>query len=173
MRGLLLVIFCLLLLSTTVQGKTYSCRDSSGQLHFSDNVQGLPQECRGKEQVVSSTSPDNLQFVPGNPVSRADQRRFENSVREVEQALERRKERALQMQTKADSLLQRYQQLMEKIRRARRIGEKELQALKLLKQERLELYAEKRKLLDELAGSRLGREEVDAIESRLREITAE
>ncbi len=174
MRGLLLVILGLLLLAPTAQGETYSCRDSRGQLHFSDNLHELPEECLGKEKVVPSTSSDNLQFVPDTPVSREEERRFEKSVQEVERSLEQRKAELQQMRARAENLQQRYQQLMEQIRRARRINDiPARQQLKLLKPQRKELYAEKMKLQDELAGSRLGREDVAAVEALLEEISAE
>lgn len=174
MRVFMLLVFSFLLLSPGAQGKTYSCRDSRGQLHFSDNLQELPQECLGKAQVVPSTSPDNLQFVPASPVSPAEKRQFENSVKEVERELAQRKALARQMQAKAEDLQQRYRQLMEQMSRARRIWDNaSRQKLKLLKQDQRELYAEKKKLLDELSGSRLRQEEVDAVKATLQEISAE
>ena len=174
MRGFGLMLFCLLFLSPVAQGKTYSCRDSRGQLHFSDNLQQLPQECRGKETVVPQAKTDKLQFVPDKPIPPAERRRFEQSVKEVERALQRRKAETQQMQQKAEGLQQRYRQLMEQMSRARRIWDNSSrQELKQLKKDRLELYAEKRTLLDELNGLRLRQDEVDAVKATLREITAE
>lgn len=91
MRTLFLfIIICSL--PTLAVATLYSCRDSEGRLHVTDNLQSLPAECRAGAREIDQTNPDNLHFVPERssspPIdtkSRFQQQVFEQEQRQREQ----------------------------------------------------------------------------------------
>lgn len=174
MRVLLIFILLVNLSSIAVWAKTYSCCDNTGQLHFSDNLQGLPEECLGKEEVVKSKQPDNLQYVPVVPIPKDVNLKFQQNVKDVENMQARKKSVATRLQVKASALQERYRQLRDEMSRARRIWDNtSRQLLKQLKQDLAGIRAEKQTLLAELKSERLATKERQAVEEALAEISDE
>jgi len=170
----IVLLFALLCLAQPALAKTYSCRDSDGQLHFSDNLQGLPEECLGKEQVVKPGPIDNLQYVPETKLPAESNEEFRRAVRQVEREERLRNQAANQFRQQTEGLRQRYLDIKEEMRRARRIwDDRSRQKLKQLKVDLANLLEEKQSLQQELTDRRLKREDQQAIEVILQDIEDE
>ncbi len=109
-RLILLVIFCLS--PMVVEATLYSCRDSEGRLHVSDNLQSLPDECRADVREVEASDPDNLHFVPEtSPPPVEDTRsRFELEVLEQQRRQQEQEQREEQLIREARSLAAQFEQ---------------------------------------------------------------
>lgn len=118
MRILLLIIVLAGFTAGPLWANTYSCRDSSGQTHFSDSLQGLSEECRDQGEVVESGNIGNLNFVPGPQVESSDVK-FKRSVQAAEQEEQQKRNLASQLRNSAENLLDRYQQAIAERRQAR------------------------------------------------------
>jgi|GEM_PF-929151 len=71
MRSLLLLLFLIGFLSTSVGAANFACRDSKGHLYFTDNPLDVPDDCRQNMQQieqqstsVNSASPPAAKEVP-------------------------------------------------------------------------------------------------------------
>ncbi len=107
MRNIFLTC-CFLLLASSVGAESYSCRDSFGQLHISDDRSLLPEECRESARVHKSEEVDTLNYVPAPEVPPGAGASFESSVDAVEQEQGRKARRAAEMQQLAEQLLDRF-----------------------------------------------------------------
>ena len=112
MRSLVLIVVLACFSAGPLWAKAYSCRDSSGQTHFSDSQQGLPEECRDQGEVVKSGTTGNLNLVPGP--------RLENSgiqpgrgVQAAEREQAQKQELAQQLRNRAEALSAQYRQAAE------------------------------------------------------------
>jgi hypothetical protein len=157
-RSLLLGILLLSLLCSAGWAKTYSCRDSAGQVHFSDRLQGLPEDCRDNAREIETKSLGGVQYVSPQSDSFSGDEDFRIMLQEVEAERRLREQNLQQLQAKADKLLKQYNQLKEEMSRARRVWDTDArQKLKRLKLDRLKIYEEKRQILMDLDEKRLGR----------------
>ena len=173
MRLLLLMVLLFGLLASVCWGQTYSCRDSSGQLHFSDNPQSFPDECRGKEKLVKPGKVDNLNFVPATPTEPGVTRKFEESVESVERELSQKRETAQRLRTQAEALRARYRTALADKRRAKRDWSYDSrQKIQQADAELDKIKVEKQGLLDELTAAKMGATEKDVVQEILAEIEA-
>lgn len=171
---LLLMILVLGWLAPLCWGQTYTCRDSSGQLHFADNLQGLPEECRGNEKVVNPGKADNLNFVPATPAESGVTREFEKSVESVERELREKRETAQQLRLQSETLRERYQETLAAKRRAQRVwGYDSRDKIKQADTEIERIKSEKQRLLAELMVARMPAKERAAIREVLAEVESE
>ncbi|MBD1400527.1 DUF4124 domain-containing protein [Pelovirga terrestris] len=117
-RLILIVIFCLS--PMMVEATLYSCRDSEGRLHVTDNLQSLPDECRADVREVEAGDPDNLHFVPEtSPPPVEDTRsRFELEVLEQQRRQQEQEQREEQLIRQARSLVSRFEQAQQDRRNA-------------------------------------------------------
>jgi len=123
MRTLLLILLLVNLAVVSGWAKTYSCRDSSGRMHYSDNLQGLPEECLGKEKEFKPGPADNMQYVPALPQPQGSGDEFLQSVRAVElelQEKEEQKQKVQELRGRAGVLVDSYRQAGLDKRKARR-----------------------------------------------------
>ncbi len=174
MRVLLLIVLMVAFSVLSAWPQTYSCRDGEGRMHFSDNLQGLPEECIGKEKTIKPGSADNLNFVPATPQPRGASDEFKRSVQSAEQALQQKEDLEQQLQSRAEELLQSYQQAVVEKRQARRswdYGSREI--VKKADEEMAKARTGKQELLKELAGARISTEEKDKIRQTLQGIESE
>ncbi|SHI96642.1 protein of unknown function [Malonomonas rubra DSM 5091] len=168
---ILLLLSIFLCLSLPVAAKTYSCRDSAGQIHFSDNLQGLPEECLGKEQVVKPGPIDNLQYVPATKLPAQADRDFQRAVRRVEREERLKSETAARFKQEAEELHRNYLQIKDEMSRARRIWDnRSRQKLKQLKIDLADLVGEKEELLLEIEEQNLASQDRQEIEAILQDI---
>ena len=174
MRVLLLIVVLITLSGVAVWAKTYSCRDSSGQLHFSDNLQGLPEECLGQEKVVKPGTPDNLQYVPATPQPRGSGSDFNRSVRAAEREVEEKEVQLQVMLSRAEKLLERYRMAVaEKHQAKRRWAYSSRERIKQANAEIARVRAEKQQLLVELEAVRVSTRKKETTRKVLAEIDEE
>lgn len=174
MRVLLLIILFINLSAGVVWAKTYSCRDSSGQLHFSDNLQGLPEECLGKEKVVKPGPADNLNYVPATPVPQGSGIEFKHSVRAVERELQAEESQKRQLHSRAESLLENYRAAVAEKRQAKRSWSySSRDKIKQADSEIAQARTGKQQLLDELDDAIIPAKEKAAVRTILEGIDPE
>ena len=174
MRILLLLIFLTGLVATSARAQIYSCRDSQGRMHYSDNLQGLPNECLGQQKEVKPGVADNLNFVPVSRDSQGSGVSFRQSVRAEESKQEKTKQQGEQLQLRAEKLLASYRQASQKKRQATRRWNYE--SRKIIKQADVEILQAregKQLVLKELADSRLTRQDKKRIEQLLEGVADE
>ncbi len=107
---ILMVVFATLPLMATAE--LYTCRDSEGRLHVTDNLQALPDECRADAREVEASDPDNLHFVPERTPAPAVDRRseFERQLLEQQQQQQEQQQREEQLIREARSLAAKFEQ---------------------------------------------------------------
>ncbi len=117
-RLILMVIFCLS--PMVVEATLYSCRDSEGRLHVTDNLQSLPDECRADVREIEAENPDNLHFVPETtPPPVVDTRsRFEMELLEQQRRQQEQEQREELLISEARSLVKRFEQAQQDRRNA-------------------------------------------------------
>lgn len=168
MRILLLLLLLTAFANTHSWAKTYSCRDSQGKMHFADNLQGLPSECLGKEKVIKPDKPDNLNYVPATKDPSAPGIKFQHSVRDAEREQQRKQVEKRQLHSRAEKLLERYQEALAEKRRAKRSWSySSRDIIKSSDQTISGVKADKELLLEELNSARVGTEEKTKIEQVL------
>jgi hypothetical protein len=115
---ILLVLFCTLPLQ--VLATLYTCRDSEGRLHVTDNLQSLPDECRGVAREVEATDPDNLHFVPERtPAPAVDSRsEFKRQLLEQQRQQQEQQQREDQLIKEARDLADQFEQAQQARRNA-------------------------------------------------------
>lgn len=156
------------------QAVTYSCRDAEGQLHLSDTLQGLPENCRGQAVQRAEQDPDNLNFVPPVKKPEGSGSEFERAVEEVEQEQREQEQRAARYLQQARQWAQQYQQALQEKRRATRSWSYESRdIIARADQQITEARDGKRALLEKLDSERLPREKVAEIRSWLQQIPME
>lgn len=143
----------------------YSCRDSAGHLHVTDNLQALPDECRPDAKRLEATDPDNLQFVPDRTPQPVVNPRFEKQVLEQERQTRQQQQEAQRMIAEAEELLALYQQAQQDRRQAtRRWSYGSRQIIQQATEQIAEAQAGKERLLSELEQQRFSSD----VDSRLR-----
>lgn len=174
MRVFLLLLLLINLFVFSVWAKTYSCRDSQGQLHYSDNLQGLPEECLGKEKEVKPGTADNLNYVPATPQPQGSGIEFKHSVRAVERDLQKEESQKRQLRSRAESLLERYRAAVAGKRQAKRSWSyRSRDIIKQADGEIAQARTGKQQLLDELADAGIPEKEKESIRTILKGIDAE
>ncbi len=90
----------------------YTCRDSEGRLHVTDNLQSLPDECRVDAREVEASDPDNLHFVPEltSPPAVDTRSRFEREVLEQQRRQQEQEQREAELMQEARELSELFQQ---------------------------------------------------------------
>ena len=172
MRTFLCVVLLVILASVSVWAKTYSCRDTTGQLHFSYNLDALPVECLDQVKEVGPGPIDNLQYVPATPVKKSTGTTFEQNVKEVEQQLQRKQEQRAELRQRAEKIVERFEQARSERREAkRRWNYSSRDRIKKADAEIARVREKKTILLEELAESRLDKEDRDYIKSQLGNIS--
>ena len=98
----------------------YTCRDSEGRLHVTDNLQSLPDECRVDAREVEAGDPDNLHFVPErtSPPTVDTHSRFEQQLREQQQRQQEQEELEEQLILEAQELADTFMQALQDRRTA-------------------------------------------------------
>lgn len=171
--GLALVLM-LVVCSSTAQAVTYSCRDSGGQLHVSDTLQGLPEECRGRAVERREQDPDNLNFVPPAKQPAGSGAEFDRAVREEEQEQRLREQRAARYVQQAQHWAEQFQQARREKRQAKRSWSyQSREIIQRADRQIAEARAGKRTLLEKLDKERLPRDRVAEIRSWLQQIPSE
>ena len=120
MKKVLCLILILVFSVVTVQATSYSCRDKQGRLYITDNLQSLPEECRGRTQMIKPETPDNLNFVPSTAEPQGSGTEFQQKVREVERELQQKQLRFEGFLLRAEHLANQYQQAEQGKRNALR-----------------------------------------------------
>jgi len=110
---ILLVLFCTLPLQALAT--LYTCRDSEGRIHITDNLQSLPDECRSGAREVEATDPDNLHFVPERtPAPAVDSRsEFERQLLEQQRQQQEQQQREEQLIGEARRLADKFTQAQQ------------------------------------------------------------
>ena len=162
MRISQLLLVLLFFTVTSGAAESYSCRDSHGRLHLADSPGNLPEECLGQEQKHQSGAVDNLNYVPMPVEPAANSGSFERSVRAADRELLQQRQAAEQLQQRAEQLASSYETAVSDKRQAKRRWSYGSRETILGADRRIEQARDgKRKLLQELSGSRLSdREEV-------------
>lgn len=170
----LLLIFLTGLVVPSARAEIFSCRDSQGRMHYSDNLQGLPAECLGQQKEVKPGGSDKLNFVPASRDSQGSGATFRQSVRAEESKLQEVKRQEQQLQSRAEKILASFQQASQQKRQATRRWSYE--SRKIINQADAEIERardEKQLLLRELADSRLTRQDKKRIELLLEAVADE
>jgi len=117
-RLILMMILCLS--PMLAEATLYSCRDSEGRLHVTDNLQSLPDECRTDVREIEAGDPDNLHFVPEvTPPPVEDTRsRFERQVLEQQRRQQEQEQREEQLISQARVLAAQFEQAQQDRRNA-------------------------------------------------------
>lgn len=174
MRVLLLVALLTGVFLPTASAEIYSCRDRSGELHFSDNLQGLPDGCRSKEQKIKPGNIDNLNFVPSQPEAPPPAVDFQRSVRAVDRDRQEVAQQSRQLPLRAKKLLEDYRAAKQQKRQARRSWSyRSREVIKQADEEIVRARAGKKQLLQELEKSELSTEDKKTVQSLLDGIVAE
>ncbi len=166
-----LLLGSVLLLATTVAAKNYSCRDSQGQVNFADSLANLPDDCREQARELSSDPVDNLNYVP-TPATPSDTGlRFEDSVREAEQQLQRKQQLGQQMLQRAEQLGAKYATASTEKHRARRDWKSgSYEKVKAADETIQQVWQGKQQLLQELSAAVIFREDRQQIRAILEQI---
>lgn len=172
-----ILLFILLLTSVAVSSgwaKIYSCRDRSGQLHYSDNLQGLPEVCLGKQTEVKADGADRLNIVPRSPQSSQSSAEFNRSVRAVEREQANAKRQSLRLQQQVEKLIKELQTATLKKHKARRNEiYRSRQIINQANADIARVREQKQQLLQELEDVRLPRREKEQLRSLLEGIDVE
>lgn len=157
MRTLLCLLLVFVVFLLEAEATTYSCRDSKGQLHITDNLQALPEECRGKAQVIQSgETPDNLNFVPQIDQPKGSGAEFQQNVREADRALQQKREKVEEYVRRAAELAEEYRSAEQEKRQATRRWSYRSRDIIRQADDRLERVRQgKKQLLKELRGQRI------------------
>lgn len=169
---ILMVIFVTLPLVATAT--LYTCRDSDGRLHVTDNLQSLPDECRADVREVEATDPDNLHFVPETtPAPAVDSRsEFQRQLREQERQQQEQQQREEQMIKEARGLADRFEQAQQARRNAiRRWSSNSRSTIERAADEMNAARSGKQRMLAELERQRLSIRTSEQVRALLEQIT--
>ncbi|SDZ99612.1 hypothetical protein SAMN05660420_01005 [Desulfuromusa kysingii] len=165
------LLLVMMFISVTAQATTYSCRDKQGRLYMSDNLQALPEECRGKVKVVETEDPDNLNYVPAQKVSPGVSAEFEQEVHDVEMAQQQQKERVENLLQRAEQLAKQYNYAVEEKSRANRRWSYRSRGIIAEANQLIEkVRADKQQLLAEMSDEKMSWQEEEKMNSWLDEI---
>ena len=121
MKRFLLILLVLLFSASLATATMYSCRDKSGKLFVSDNIQSLPAECRGdQQQITYRDDPGNVNYVPAAKTPAGSGPEFEQAVQNAEQDLQQKKALEEGLLSQAQQLADQYQQALEERKNATR-----------------------------------------------------
>ena len=172
MRILLVLLIALLGSSDLICAETYRCRDNEGQLHVTDNLQLLPEECRDRVETLDKESPDNLNFVPQVDVSLDVKQEFERDVREADREVEHKKARGAALLRQAEAAADLFEQAKKEKRQAkRRWTSKSRETIKKADKQIAQARETKERLVRELDDNRVARDTKETILSALKRIS--
>ena len=172
MRTVICLLSVMVVTVVTVSATTYSCRDREGQLHVTDNLQALPEECRGKATIMQPDTPDNLNFVPQKNTPTGSDAEYQKNVREVEREIQQKQLHLEEYVKRAEQLTTQYRQAVQEKRQATRRWDYGSRDVILQADKRIEKIREgKQQLLNDLRGQGIPREEEQKIRERLKEIS--
>ncbi|MCW8859352.1 MAG: hypothetical protein OQK50_04090 [Deltaproteobacteria bacterium] len=171
MRVLICLLAVTMMILVTSQAATYSCRDSQGQLHITDNLQALPEDCRGSARIYKPETPDNLNFVPQKAAPKGSGAEFQEDVRNAEREIQQKQLRIESYLQRAEQLSADYLQAEKEKRQATRrwsYGSRDIirQADERIARARLG----KKQLLQELSGQKIAKDDEKKILLWLNEI---
>lgn len=119
MRILILMV-AFATLSLPAAAELYTCRDSEGRLHVTDNLQALPDECRADVREVGADDPDNLHFVPepttAPPVDHRSE--FQRQLLDQQRQQQEQRQREEQLIREARGLADQFEQAQQDRRNA-------------------------------------------------------
>jgi outer membrane murein-binding lipoprotein Lpp len=166
------VLTCLCVLSLfalSAFAASYSCRDSRGRLHITDNLQSLPEDCRASATEAPQEDPDNLHYVPSRrPSPEVSDREFKKQVREVEQELRKKRLKTDELAVRARELAADYQRTVSEKRQALRRWSYQSRDKIRDADERIDrIREEKKQLLTEMETVRMDRDEARQIRADL------
>jgi len=169
MRTLLYLLLMFVVFLPEVEAKTYSCRDSKGQLHVTDNLQTLPEECRGKAQVIQpGEAPDSLNVVPQIDQPKGSGAEFQQNVREADRAVQQKREKVDEYLRRAEKMAEEYRNAEQEKRQATRRWSYSSRDIIRQADERLEQVRQgKKQLLIELRGQKIPPEKEKKIRADL------
>lgn len=163
MRTSVFLLLFLCFLPVTWGGEIYSCRDSQGQLHLSDNPLDLPEACRATA-VRTAPEAENFTIVPAVLQKSAPSGEVEQAVREVEEKIESQQQRLAQYRQRATALVRTYRQVLEEKRSAKRRWTYNSRKIIAQANEQIErLKGEKRDLLLAVTRDRMSLNEKDEL----------
>jgi len=123
MRPILLLIFLISFLSTSVGAANFACRDSKGKLYFTDNPYDVPEDCRQNLQQIEQRS-NSVGNVP-SPATKEESVSPPASPKNQAVQKETNDEQAAQLQRQAAEAVKKYTQGVETLDKAskrRRFG---------------------------------------------------
>lgn len=175
----LLVVLLPMLLVAVVSAENYSCRDSHGRLHLSDNIANLPEDCVDKVQTHASDDVGTLNIVPTPDGSNDNDssREFQQNVREAEQDLQKKQQTlqtSEQLQQRAEKLADAYESAAADKNQALKrwkYGEGGSRDTMEKSDKRVQQTREgKQQVLQELSDSSLSRRDKEKIEATLNRV---
>ena len=113
-----LFIFCVL--PVIAAASLYTCRDSEGRLHVSDNLHTLQGVCQIGARKIEAKDPDNLHYVPErtSPPVVDTQSRYEHEVREEQRRQREQQQREAEMVERAREISAQFQRAQTERRNA-------------------------------------------------------
>lgn len=160
MKQILMILLILFFSTTFASATMYSCRDKSGKLFVSDNLQSLPAECRGdKQQITYRDDPGKVNYVPETETPAGSGPEFEQAVRGAEQDLQQKKALEEGLLKQAQQLAEQYQQAVLDRKNATRRWKYEgsRDAIRQADEVMAETQAQKEVLLGELQNQNVSR----------------
>jgi hypothetical protein len=171
MKKVLYLILILVFSVVTVQATSYSCRDKEGRLYITDNLQALPEECRGRTQMIKPETPDNLNFVPSPAEPQGSGTEFQQKIREAEHELQQKQLQVERFLLRAEQLANQYQQAEQEKRNATRRWSYASRGIIQKADERMRKACEgKQQLLKEMNGQKIPRNDKQKINFLLEKI---
>lgn len=170
MRVLLLIILLVNASAAAAWAKAYSCSDSAGRTHFSDNLQGLPEDCRDEAKKVGSGNTGNLNYVP-DPQIENSEIEYKHSVRAVEREEQQRDQLARQLHHRAEALREQYRQAVaEKWQAKTGWSNNKRKQVKAANDKLLRILENKQQLSSDLDTAKVPTRDKDAIRKILAEL---
>lgn len=172
MRTVICLLSVIFMTVVSASATIYSCRDQEGQLHMTDNLQALPEECRGAAKIVPLNTPDNLNFVPQKapPMGSGDE--YQENIREADREIQQKRLRLEGFVQRAEQLVAEYHQAVEEKHQATRRWNYGSRDVIRKADERIDkIRKEKQQLLTEMSGLRIPQGDEQKIRQRLNEIS--
>ena len=173
MRFIVCLFLVFVFVGTAVTGyaTTFFCRDQGGQLHLTDNLLALPEECRGAAKIVKPVTPDNLNYVPSQPEPQGSGIEFQQAVRDAEYKQQQKQVQVERFLQRAEQLAAQYRQAVQEKRQATRRWSYGAREIIQKAESRIENAREgKQQLLSEIDGQKIAPDDNRKIASWLAEI---
>lgn len=154
----------------------YTCRDSEGRLHVTDNLQALPDECRADVREVEARDPDNLHFVPERtPAPAVDHHsEFQRQLLEQQRQQQEQQQRDEQLIKEAQGLADRFEQAQQDRRNAiRRWSAESRRTIEFAADEMAVARSGKQRMLADLERQRVSIRTSEQVRAILEKITEE